>query len=65
MNNKLFIGIGGTGKSISPTKFVKYQKEKVINQIIFLTDDTEENDEQIRESDGETFHTNDSKCGQC
>lgn len=65
MNNKLFIGIVGTGKSTSPTRFIKYQTENVINQIIFLTDDTEENNEQIRESDGETLHTNDSKCSQC
>lgn len=46
MNNKLFTGIGGTGKSISPTRFVKYQKEELINHIIFLTDDVEGNDDQ-------------------
>lgn len=51
MNNKLFIGIGGTGKSISLTRFVKYQKEELINHIIFLTDDVEENNDQTRESD--------------
>ncbi|WP_294823299.1 hypothetical protein [uncultured Eubacterium sp.] len=46
MNNKLFTGFGGTGKSISPTRFVKYQKEELINHIIFLTDDVEGNDDQ-------------------
>lgn len=51
MNNKLFIGIGGTGKRISSTMFLKYQKEELINHIIFLTDDVEGNDDQTRESD--------------
>lgn len=51
MNNKLFTGIGGIGKRISSTMFLKYQKEELINHIIFLTDDVEGNDDQTRESD--------------
>ena len=55
MNNKLFIGIGGTGKSISSTIFLKHRKKELINHIIFFKDDMEESDDQIRKSDSETL----------
>lgn len=66
MNNKLlYSGLGGAGKSRLPTRFVKYKKKENTNHIIFLTDDKEKDDEQTRESDGKTFHADDSKRKQC
>lgn len=55
MNNQFFVGIGGAGRSRLPTKFLKYKKDETAKQIMFITDDTEEDDDQIRKSDDETL----------
>lgn len=55
MNNKLYIGLGGAGKSRLPISFLKYKKNESTNHTIIFTDDMEENDDQTRESDSETL----------
>lgn len=55
MNNKSLIGLSGTGKCRSPTKIIKYQNKTLTNLIIFLTDDKDNDDEQIRSNNSQTL----------